>query len=290
MNKLVLYNGCNNGDVHVARSYIQDIANKYSGEVYYAIKPSFSSPLLSDISNIKQYFVSEEFMRDILHQSIVIQNDITYINTWFCQLDGKYFKQTQTENCNFTILYAIFTDVYKHLSLELDEYLNYIPKIDFQNLELDEQKRLIDQTSKFKSRILICSSDVKSGQAPNFDFTIPVDLLSAKYKDCCFLLTRSLDIKKENVIDISHYSLNQIAYISQYCNVIVGRSSGPYVFSIIKENVFDETKTFVCFCHDKIISLGLPGNENKCGLIWSNDFNESNIVSKIEEAIRDKCL
>jgi hypothetical protein len=50
------------------------------------------------------------------------------------------------------------------------------------------------------------------------------------------------DIIKSNECD-----LNEISYLSTFCDIIVGRNSGPFCFASTKNNLKDPNKTFYAF-------------------------------------------
>lgn len=286
LKKIVFYNPCQNGDVHVARSYIQDIINKTEGyDFYYAHKKSTSSKfILCDIEGLKREVVEDNILYDLRNDSIVDREQATYINTWYCQSDHKYMRATNSTNCNFHIVYAIFQDKFSYFGIEIEPFIYYLPKINFDNLDLSYTKQIVNETSSFRKKVLICNSPVLSGQAPNFNFNPIVKKLSINNPDVVFLCTDSVD-ERINVFNIKELSLNEIGYISTFCDVIVGRASGPYVFSIIEENILNTEKTFICFCEDETISSGLREGI-QCRFVWSKDYSESNIYDKIQESIK----
>jgi hypothetical protein len=44
--------------------------------------------------------------------------------------------------------------------------------------------------------------------------------------------------------------INEIAYLSTKCTLIVGKNSGPYMFTHIKENIIDSSKIFISLSHN----------------------------------------
>ena len=64
--------------------------------------------------------------------------------------------------------------------------------------------------------------------------------------------------------------LNEISYLSTFCDVIIGKESGPFAFCTIKDNLMNENKTFINFC-DRNDWVWFPyGN---CKYKWSNNYN-----------------
>jgi hypothetical protein len=48
-----------------------------------------------------------------------------------------------------------------------------------------------------------------------------------------------------DIIQQEGCDLNEISYLSTFCNMIIGRGSGPQTFSITKRNLNDPDKIFV---------------------------------------------
>jgi len=290
---IYFFNPCRNGDVHVSRSFIIDIMNKLPNNQYYYIQnPNYTSEfILKDIKGIKPSVDNTHQLNS--NSSITQIGDDLFINTWYGQSDFKYFEISMSINkaddCSFYILYNIFIDVYKFLEIEIDTFENYLPSIIYDNID----KINIDnffQNNIFEKYILICDNPVQSGQSLNFNFKPIVEELSLLYKDIAFITTSYNIIKRENLFSTNDiiqlkFDLNEISYLSNRCDVIIGRGSGPYTFCLTKENLMNNSKKFVAFTNNKIVALGLKDNDHKCKLNWSNDYNHNSILNKIIEFI-----
>ena len=169
----------------------------------------------------------------------------------------------------------------------------YIPSIDFNYIEKENINTFLS-LYKNKLKILVSNGKTLSGQAFNFDFNPILSELSEKYKDVVFIATDdSNKILKENLYytrDIINLNcdLNEIAYLSTFCDIIIGRSSGPYSFTHIKENINNCDKIFVCFTKTKIDSAFFYSN--KCQYIWNNSDNQNDIVNIIKETLNKKII
>ena len=76
-----------------------------------------------------------------------------------------------------------------------------------------------------------------------------VEKLSEKYPNVLFFLTMKTNINKENVAYTSDIikldcDMNENSYLSTKCDIIVGRPSGSYCFTMVKEN-FIKNKQFI---------------------------------------------
>jgi hypothetical protein len=286
---IIFYNPCRNGDIHVSRGYILDIINKLpEHNFFYAQHPFYATKdfLLKDIPNLKLYSGVYNFHDN---SSITIDKDNIYINTWYGQDNFKYFELSKSEDCSFYILHEIFRNVYKYFNLELDTFDKYLPKINFDNLELDIIDSFLEKINGFDKKILVCTNPVHSSQSQNFDFNPIINIIASEYPNYAFIITADIQTSKnifkmKDVIDVN-CDLNEISYLSKFCDVIIGRSSGAYTFSLIDENINNINKKFVCFAKTKTLSVALRDGDYKSQVIWSDDYSGSNIYLKIKEAL-----
>jgi hypothetical protein len=91
-----------------------------------------------------------------------------------------------------------------------------------------------------------------SGQALNFNMNPLIISLAKKYSGCNFYVTHPFQTDLKNIIDCNSLindnlksNLNEISYISTFCDIIVGRGSGPFCFTHIKQNLNNKNKTFI---------------------------------------------
>jgi len=286
---IIFYNPCRNGDVHVSRGYIMDMISKLPNyKFFYAQNPAYTSSdfLLKDIPNLNKYTGVYNFSDQ---PSIIVNNENIYINTWYAQDNFKYWKLTKSDDCSFYILHEIFKNVYNYFNLELDTFDKYLPKINFENLELDKIDLFLEKISSFDKKILLCTNSVSSGQSQNFDFSPIIYTLASEYPNYAFITTADIQtsdniFKMKDIIDVN-CDLNEISYLSKSCDVIIGRGSGAYTFSVIEDNINNIDKKFVCFTTNKILSVALNEGDYKCQVIWSNDYSFDNILLKIKESL-----
>jgi hypothetical protein len=177
-------------------------------------------------------------------------------------------------------------ELYTKLSIfdNLKGIENYIPSIDYTKFNL---KSFNEDKLKNKKNVLFCNNFVNSRQSENFSFSEIINNLGEKFKDINFIITNyeSGIIIKENVFyttDIitgfNNFDLNEISYLSTKCDVIIGRSSGPYSFSIVKENILNSKKKFVCFTN-VINDAWFLGDI--VDLTWSNNYSHSSMINLI---------
>lgn len=111
------------------------------------------------------------------------------------------------------------------------------------------------------------------------------DKLSIDYPNVLVALTNKTELKRSNVLFIgnliSEPNLNEISYFSKFCNIIVGFPSGPYVFTMIKDNLFEINKTFITISDNIYDSYYF---ESKSEMLHLIDHN----MDKLYEILKNK--
>lgn len=275
---IIFYNNFANGDIHVSRSFIQDIMNKLPDNNYYYYQhpQKIKCFLLGDIENLKPYEGKLPCNPD---KTIERMQDSLLINTWYGAGKYKFFNKAATVHglggVSMYTLFEVFKEVYRTLEIPMAGITEYYPKINFENLDTSNVDDFVSQN--LQKKVLVSSGNVTSGQAPNFDFAPILKNLCANNPNILFISTNELELPYENFVRAEKITkkscdLNELSYLSTFCDVVVGRSSGPYTFSLIKENVFNPKKTMICFTHDQHLSLGLKEGVYSCKLVWSKQF------------------
>lgn len=287
LDKLIFYNHYGNGDVHYSREFVKDIMKKVPAKKYeYYHRHNIG--ILKDIKNLES-FTNIFSMNYSNQQQISFVENLIIINTWVGQQSAKYLKY----NCSMYSNYLVFIDIYKQLNIEIENIDYYISSIDFNYIETENIDNFINDD---KIKILFSNGNVFSGQAQNFNFDIIIDRLSSYFKDVEFILTHDSNIKKNNIIKVSDVikingNLNEIGYLSTFCDIIIGRASGPYCFTQIKDNFFDENITFISFSNDNREGLYYGFSDDFIGkkplskMIHSSDYNYESIFNIIKNEI-----
>jgi hypothetical protein len=185
---------------------------------------------------------------------VVRVGDTTYINTWYGQQNHRYLKQY---GITFDSLYTAFDDTCKNVfGFTLDSVgspADFFPTIDYEKFEIGNVKNWIANNNNVK-KILVDNGNVLSNQSVNFSFANIIMSLAIKHKNKIFILSQKENkVMPDNVFytaDIvgkSGNDLNEISYLSKFCDVIVGRAGGVFTFSLTKENMFERVCKYVCF-------------------------------------------
>ena len=259
MKKIVFFNYAHRGDVFFSRAFVDQIINELKPlgvQFYYA--HYWGEYLLKDI---ELEFISLDQIPNVQpqneHASNFTQGDTIYINTWI----GKYFSHSKPRygQCNLQSIYHLmYFEIFNYISnclnisLQLKDILYYFPVLDYSKFDIESIDKFIQVENRKK--VLFCNGPALSGQCEyNGDMLEIVEHLAEKYTDIIFIVTHKIHLELENVkytgdiIKVESSDLNEISYLSTFCDIIVGRSSGPFTFANVKENIFDDNKSFLCF-------------------------------------------
>lgn len=275
-----LYNYWHYGDLFLARSFIKALSEKYKINFYHNKEEKVFKDIFnfSEIVGIPSHF-------NFHHSDL---NNLN-INTWMGVEDFLYIKGS-AKDPKFYCSYKRYMKYIKKILLQLDiplkDYDYYLPEINFSNLNTEEVKKKYNNLAKnYKNIILLCTGPTQSNQSFNFNFEPIINSLSDKFKDILFLTTTNIFSKNLNVKSSIELfpTLLDISYISQNINLIVGRSSGPYVYTLFKDNIYNKEKKYVCFCNDKEHALFYE--YFKCEVTWSNNYDLKVVEKILQESI-----
>ena len=286
LTKSILYNHYGAGDVFESREFAREYIKVFNTEDnYYA--HGKSPYILNDMKDLKFTDVTPRMH----HRSAWMLSDNTmYVNMWIGR-DGQY------------VLPQIGVVVEEHFRMHNDILKDlgvgplskgphaYIPNIDYSAYETDNIDKFLLEVEG-KRLILISNGPVQSNQAKNFDFTPTIKLLCKTFPEYVFILTQNADLRAENlfytgeIINITTgVDLNEISYLSTFCDVCIGRNSGPHVFAQVLDNWMDKNKISLSFTYAKrashfVLSDSLPMKKE-----WSDAEDTREVFKKICEVI-----
>lgn len=291
-NPIVFFNHYHNGDIFNSRGFIIPIMNKIPVQYFYA--HNCNHKILIDL-NLKQMEISRTVPFENRNNSILVADNATFVNTWI----GCYFNQgiEHDDECSIRFNYGIYKRLYENLSeiygIELNltgNFLDYFSDVDENVLQLDNVKKFLNLDKN--KRALICNGPGFSDQCAPYNGNMGelIDTLSIKYSNISFILTHKINLQRDNVyytddiIGANGFDLNEISYLSNHCNIIVGRSSGPFCFSTTKRNIEDSTKTFICF-GTNVRHCFQFGVHTKCKFIFEDFSTLNSLYSVIDSQL-----
>lgn len=294
---ICFFNFFHNGDLFATREFISSLANQLGDKFKYQYSHLRNFKVLKDLNF--------EHIPLLLNKNIIPQHsrykffqkeNILYINTWI----GAYMKGQSIDNVYFAegvnwieyhkIWKYIYNILNQNLNLQLifhDDIINYIPKINYEIYKIDNVNKFI-KSDEGKKKIIISNNEVLSGQSFNaFNYDDLVEYVAENKKDYTIIATKKYETNYKNIIftdDIINSNdgcdLNEISYLSTFCDVLIGRNSGPFCFMNIKENLNNVNK--------KIISLGKIPEDNflynlKTNANWG--FFNDEYMNKVKEFV-----
>jgi hypothetical protein len=280
--KICFFNHYHNGDLFNSKSFIEEIISNINLKYYYA--HSNQSIVLSDLNaeylEIPNISHSEKFL---------IDNDILYVNTWI----GCYFDSNKPFNgeCTLRFSYQMFGEIYEYLNslflsdLKLKSIEEYFSFVDYSKFNLLNVNEFVNQFPQKK--ILFSNGPCLSGQCNYYgDMSSIIETCAKKNEDKIFVVTHKFNTDVQNIkftddiLNLNRCDLNEISYISTFCDIIIGRNSGPFCFSMTKENVLNPQKTFYAF-GNKETDCFCYGVDINCEFVF--EYFES--LEQIEETI-----
>lgn len=289
MKRIYFFNFFHNGDLFNSKPFVKEIMANIPVEYFYV---HGKSPRILQDLDLKQLKLEQLFpitQNDYKLKMIVADNAVV-VNTWI----GAYFEPDG--ECTLKFSYGMYKKVYEELNklygsnLSLgSNVVDYFPSVDFSKFDL---KRIDDYMSKNSGRkILICNGPALSNQCSyNGDMREIIYALASEYRDINFICTHKFycDIPNvsfsDDITAISDCDLNEISYISNFCDTIIGRSSGPFSFSCTKDNMNDEKKKFICF-GDRITDCFQYGTDTKARFVFEKYSNSNNLLEVIKREI-----
>jgi hypothetical protein len=106
-----------------------------------------------------------------------------------------------------------------------------------------------------KINVLISNGPVHSGQTHNYSMNPLIKRLAESFAGVNFLVT-NVEVAKVQLSNVFYTGdiigkkgcdLNENAYLSTLCQIIVGRCSGVYTFALNRTNLFDRDCNIMCF-------------------------------------------
>lgn len=258
MKKVVFFNYAHKGDVFLSRSFVQHIMESVEAEFYYS--HYCGEYLLKDL-NLKYIPLDQipKVQNNNEHANNFTIGDTIYINTWI----GKYASVVTPGYCECTLktLYSlVYPQVFNFLSQQLNLNLQLKPIKYYLGCKIDYSYYNITSVDNFleiekRKKVLFCNGPCLSDQCDySGDLSEIIDEVSKIYSNIIFITTHDTKLCQENIkytgdiIGNDDQDLYEISYLSKFCYFMIGRYSGPFIFTnAIVENMFDQSKKFLCF-------------------------------------------
>jgi hypothetical protein len=271
LDNLVFYNHYGAGDLFESREFIKAYMERIPAKTY-SYAHGKNPRIFRDIENLQSVNI-EEWMPMRAAAAYVNKTNLI-INTWIGR-DGKYV--LPGIGCTIEKLYEMHNDILNELNLSPLEkpIIEYAPKVNWEYFKTEPIIKWLEEHKDTK-KILISNGPVQSNQAENFSFTNIIRNLGEKYKYILFLVTQPDEILSENIVYTENitktsdkFDLNEIGYLSLYCDIFIGRCSGPHVFAQNYDNWNNPLKTSLSFTYTAYGSHNIYTNLVKMKRYWS---------------------
>jgi hypothetical protein len=266
MAKIVFFNHYHRGDLLTHKEYVRQIKNELPDVEFEYLH--FNHPKLTRDLDIPK--TGEPATLD--NKTPFYQDgDILYVNTWigcfwdiFCKYGGINMNSLwhQWEKIFETINLAFSVD----LKLK-EEKEFYLPSIDFSKFNVSSIDKYLEE-SLGRKKILLCNGSPKSGQSFVYNMKDYIEKVAKNYSDVDFICTEKFETDINNVLftddiikdteieekrapwedrELNFCDLQEISYLSENCDAIVGKNSGPFVFCETKTNYMNPKKKFLSY-------------------------------------------
>jgi hypothetical protein len=284
-NQIIFYNHFGVGDIFESREFVKEWMRIVPSNSYH-YSHGKNPRILLDISNLQFKEITQHMnpMRGVWDDL----NGNLYVNTWIGR-DGRYI--LPGIGCTVEGLYRMHNDMLKVYNLgELSgEPVDYIPDINYDVYNISAGSDLMMQTEG--RWVYIDNGLVQSNQAQNFAFNPIVEQIARNYSDRNFLVTHEFETEQTNIHFTNHYTggvgfdLNEVSFMSLFCDVLIGRNSGPHVYTQVLKNVSASAKKLLSFTYHQQGSSFVVNTDVAIQKLWSPATTFKGVIQEIERAM-----
>jgi len=291
-NRLVFYNHYGNGDLFIAREFVREMMQIIPAKEYY-YSHGKNIRMFADFPELKFTPITDNHI--MRKHGYRLDNDI-YINTWL-GVDSNYV--TPANSCSIDNSFRMYNDILRDLGFPLlsQPLEEYLPRIDYSFFDTAPVDKFI-KDNKDRQMVFITNCLVQSNQAENFEFAPIIVRLCKEHPDILFIISDPIEVALDNLITTKEitqskdgFDLNELSYLSLFVNLLIGRSSGPQIFSMVSENCMNPQKAFLSFTYrpeSAHIVNGKPPIKSK--VYWSNSISDSEVYTVICKVLCDTGL
>lgn len=290
MSSLVFFNHFGNGDIFESREFVKEWISKTDPLIYQYFYAHGKSPwIIKDLVNINSVPMPENFQPTAAIYEM--EEGSFAINTWIGR-ESRFV--LPGIGCVVEKIYEMHNELMHHFGIRLSkDVMEYIPKIDFTYYHTKDVHEFL-ANYYYNRKIYVSNGNVQSMQAENFDFDPILKNIAEKYPNYIFIVTNPTRLQgiHDNILLASNliktpngFDLNECAYLSTFCDTIIGRNSGPHVFAQHYDNWMDESKAILSFTYTPEGSTFVLNQPVKMKKYWSNATDVEGVTNKIIEVI-----
>lgn len=288
-NQVIFYNHFGAGDIFESREFVKAWMKLIPSNSYHYAHGK-NPRILLDIPELQFKEVTEHMnpMRGVWDDS----NGNLYVNTWIGR-DGRYV--LPGIGCTVEKLYEMHNEMLVLGLRSLDELgkkaIDYIPDLRYLIYDIEPVNKFLIEHNEEK--IFIDNGNVQSMQAENFPMDEIINEVAANHKDKAFIVTHALPLEIDNVYPTSYitqskhsFDLPEISYLSVFCSTLIGRNSGPHVFTQVKRNIMDRNKKLLSFTYQYSGSSFVVNTDVNIKKYWSAHTKKDWVIREIEKVLQ----
>lgn len=291
MHKVSFFNPHHNGDLFTSKEYVRQVVSELDNfEITYYHNKNFD--IFKDLNILQKNPMKNYFVKQKKYPAFIEQDNELMINTHISVLrdDNKLTRP----GINYDNLQVMWLSIFEKINdkfktnLQIKDKLNYINWINFDFFSLEHVNIFLKRDKNKK--VLIVNNVPQSKQSFTCNMKQIIENLASRYINISFIITDSFDTSLKNIYFTDNITkrescdLVEISYISEHCNIIVGKNSGPFIFCITKNNIMNKSKTIISLNNLQEDSLLWNINFN-CNYIWDNNYSENNITEMLDKVI-----
>jgi hypothetical protein len=297
--KICFFNHWHNGDVFAGKGFMQNLMEQLPWI-------RFQHAQLNNLKTMSD-LPCEQLHIDQLPAEVNYMTrytdyyDTLYINTWIGCYGGEVMPAGEN-HANWSSLYTMWQKINWFVgnvfdrSIEMsDDVSQYIPTTDWAPYDIIPAMQFLGQKDKLA---LFCNGRVRSLQSNVGDMKWTIERLAKEFPDTAFVCTQKFDDETDipgNIYftddifkDVENGDINEIAFLSTRADLIVGKNSGPYMFTHVKENILDPNKIFVSLSHHSSESYASGCKGFPCHYYHYKGDDEPEILGIIRQALLDR--
>jgi hypothetical protein len=253
--------GCHYGDLFTCKGYIKQILDELGDKINIRYWHECHPNALLDL-NLDSFELN--FTKQELFESYIDTDQGLYVNLWRAQreeFNGKIGVNHEFLQRAWTKIFAKINSVFA-TDLKVKQMEFYVPEINYKLFNGNKNLNSYIENTKDIKKILICNGPATSGQSFADDMSEEIIRLATVRPNFHFICTKKFFTNRSNIKftdDIINQDkqifnnesvrlvcdLNEISYLSTFCNMIVGKNSGPFIYCLTKENLFNKNQIIV---------------------------------------------
>jgi hypothetical protein len=284
--KVIFFNQFGAGDIFESREFVKAWMKLVPADEYYYAHGK-NPRILLDIPRLKYTTITSEMNP---RKQIWVSGNTLFVNTWI-GITGKYL--LPGIGCTVERLYDMHNDMLRVYNFgQLSGIpVDYIPNIEYYVYDLLDTAKFLAEHDEDK--IFIDNGLTQSLQAENFPMDDIIYSVARNHPEKTFIVTHPISLGLPNIHYTSNitkrqdFDLPEISYLSTFCRCLIGRNSGPHVFTQVKKNVMDENKKLLSFTYRPTGASFVVNSDVKIKRYWSGATDFNTVIEHIERIINE---